>query len=151
MFNFAHTFLTPLKKLDFKTKWKIATVIGASMAVVGFAIQFIGLRGLAYPCSVAHFMAIILMAAVRGMIRRRLGYLPDHTHAASNYELDFLAADIVFRSQACYDTSPFMQRNREPEQRHNFISQWEIASIRPKKRMKLFARGLAWDTSDNGR
>ena len=137
--------LTRLKKVDFETKWKAYTLIGASMAIIGFTVQFIGLRGLAYPCSVAHLVSILLMAGVRGIIRRRLGWPPDHTPASPGYELDFLAADILFRSDIYENPSPFMKKTRESDLRPSFISQWGVASISPEKRPKLFARESAWD------
>lgn len=148
-FNCAYTFLRWLQKVDFVTKWKVYTLIGASMAIIGFTVQFIGLRGLAYPCSVAHLISILLMAGVRGIIRRRLGYLPDHTPASPGYELDFLAADIMFRSDIYENPLPFMKKTRESDRRPSFISQWGVASINPDNRTKLFARESAWGRLDD--
>lgn len=55
-----------------------------------------GLRGLAFPCSIAQLGAIFIMALVRAGIRRRLGNPIEHCSALQWYELDFLASRIVF-------------------------------------------------------
>lgn len=56
-----------------------------------------GLRGLAYPCSIAQLLAILAMAFIRALIRRRLGKIPAYCPVIADYELDFLATQIVFR------------------------------------------------------
>jgi hypothetical protein len=61
----------------------------------GFTIQFIGLRGLPWPCAVAQLGAIIVMAIIRALVRRRLGDDPSYCHAPSRYELDLLATQLV--------------------------------------------------------
>ncbi|KAF4999887.1 hypothetical protein FGRMN_2125 [Fusarium graminum] len=61
----------------------------------GFTIQFIGLRGLPWPVAVAHLGAIIVMAVIRALIRRRLGENTHHCIVPSGYELDFLAIQLV--------------------------------------------------------
>ncbi|SCO90430.1 uncharacterized protein FRV6_14558 [Fusarium oxysporum] len=61
----------------------------------GFTIQFIGLRGLPWPCAVAQLGAIIAMAIIRALVRRRLGDDPSYCHAPSWYELDLLATQLV--------------------------------------------------------
>lgn len=72
------------------------TVIGAFIGAVGFTVQFIGLRGLPWPCAIFHLLAIFFMACVRAYVRRRLGTLPHAYEAWSKYELDFLAIQLVF-------------------------------------------------------
>ncbi|KAK5659028.1 hypothetical protein OQA88_1115 [Cercophora sp. LCS_1] len=76
--------------------WQILTVVGVFASGIGFIAQFVGLRGLAFPCSVAHLGAIFIMALVRAGIRRRLGRIPAHCPALPKYELDFLATHITF-------------------------------------------------------
>lgn len=76
--------------------WNALTLIGVLMAGLGFTAQYIGLRGLAYPCAIAHLSAIILMAVTRAFVRRRLGVKPLNILAIAGHELDFLAHHIVF-------------------------------------------------------
>ncbi|KAM7212774.1 Ankyrin repeat-containing domain protein [Rhypophila decipiens] len=58
--------------------WKALTLIGVTASGVGFIAQFVGLRGLAFPCSIAQLLAILVMALIRAGIRRRLGRIPAH-------------------------------------------------------------------------
>jgi hypothetical protein len=77
-------------------KWELMTVGAAATAGTGFIVQFIGLRGLTYPISIAQLVAILLMALVRALIRRRLGREPCHCHAFHRFEVDFLATRVVY-------------------------------------------------------
>ncbi|KAG5751047.1 hypothetical protein H9Q70_006325 [Fusarium xylarioides] len=79
-----------------KKVWRLLTLGAAGSAGIGFVAQFMGLRGLAFPCSIAQLGAIILMALIRAWIRRRLGRLPVNSIALAGYELDFLATHITF-------------------------------------------------------
>ncbi|EMT71020.1 Serine/threonine-protein phosphatase 6 regulatory ankyrin repeat subunit A [Fusarium odoratissimum] len=73
----------------------------------GFTIQFIGLRGLPWPCAVAQLGAIIAMAIIRALVRRRLGDDPNYCHAPSRYELDLLATQLVEFSSPRPPNQPF--------------------------------------------
>ncbi|RKK71337.1 hypothetical protein BFJ69_g11092 [Fusarium oxysporum] len=73
----------------------------------GFTIQFIGLRGLPWPCAVAQLGAIIAMAIIRALVRRRLGDDPNYCHAPSRYELDLLATQLVEFSSPRPPNLPF--------------------------------------------
>lgn len=75
--------------------WEISTVCAVVAAGLGFVVQFMGLRGLAYPCSIAQLIAILLMALIRALIRRRLGRIPRHCVVFAGYEMDFLATRLV--------------------------------------------------------
>jgi hypothetical protein len=77
-------------------KWELIAVSAAVTAGTGFIVQFIGLQGLTYPISIAQLVAILLMALVRALIRRRLGREPCHCHAFRRFELDFLATRLVY-------------------------------------------------------
>jgi len=95
----ANRYLVPVSEARSSTTsnlWKGLTVIGVVAAGLGFISQFFGLRGLAFPCSVAQLCAILIMALVRSGIRRRLGRIPAHCSALPKYELDSLATHITF-------------------------------------------------------
>ncbi|KAF6520633.1 hypothetical protein HZS61_014891 [Fusarium oxysporum f. sp. conglutinans] len=79
--------------------WQLVTLGAAGSAGIGFVAQFMGLRGLAFPCSIAQMGSIILMALVRAWVRRRLGRLPVNRVALAGYELDFLATHITFNPE----------------------------------------------------
>ncbi|KXX81406.1 Ankyrin-1 [Madurella mycetomatis] len=76
--------------------WEWLTLFGVFSGSLGFIAQFIGLRGLPWPCSIAQLLGIFFMALVRALIRRRMGRIPYSCPVFPNYELDFLAARIVF-------------------------------------------------------
>ncbi|KAI3587286.1 hypothetical protein IWW34DRAFT_875 [Fusarium oxysporum f. sp. albedinis] len=75
--------------------WEWLTVAAALSAGIGFTAQFMGLRGLAFPCSIAQLLGIFVMALVRAGVRRRLGRVPVNFPALSGHELDFLATQIA--------------------------------------------------------
>ena len=75
--------------------WQGSTVVAAVSAGVGFTAQFMGLRGLTYPCSIAQVLAIICMTIIRAFIRRRLGHAPKSNRLSDEYELDHLATTIA--------------------------------------------------------
>ncbi|KAI6770710.1 hypothetical protein HG531_009565 [Fusarium graminearum] len=62
---------------------------------VGFTVQFIGLRGLPWPCAVSQLGAMILMAIIRALIRRRLTKSLIHYPVLQKHELDYLAIRLV--------------------------------------------------------
>jgi hypothetical protein len=71
--------------------------VGAVLAAgFGFVAQFMGLRGLAYPCSLAQVLAIFTLAFIRAIIRRRLGRRPSHLSAPASHEIDLLATYITY-------------------------------------------------------
>lgn len=72
----------------------------------GFTVQFIGLRGLPWPCAVSQLIAIMIMAIIRALIRRHLGRDIKHCPAAENYELDFLAIRLVTTECKMFDKPP---------------------------------------------
>lgn len=78
-------------------KWQsnILAIIAILAGGLGFTIQFIGLRGLSWPCAVSQLCAIILMAMIRALIRRRLGETPRHCDVQPGFELEFLAIQLV--------------------------------------------------------
>lgn len=78
------------------TTWEWITVAGAVASGVGFTCQFMGLRGLTYPCSLAQLGAVVLMVILRGFIRRGLGRESAHSPMLSRYELEHLAILITY-------------------------------------------------------
>lgn len=79
----------------------------------GFTIQFIGLRGLPWPCAVAQLCATIAMAIIRALVRRRLGDDPSYCHAPSRYELDLLATQLVDSSRTRPPNQPLRPSQKD--------------------------------------
>ncbi|KAF5605623.1 serine threonine phosphatase 6 regulatory ankyrin repeat subunit A [Fusarium pseudocircinatum] len=79
----------------------------------GFTIQFIGLRGLPWPCAVAQLGAIIAMAIIRALVRRKLGDDPNYCPAPSRYELDLLATQLVDSSSTSPPNQPLKPSQKD--------------------------------------
>lgn len=75
--------------------WEWATVVAAGM---GLTAQFMGLRGLTYPSSIAQILAIVVMTVIRAVIRRRLERPPKSHETVAGYEFDHLATEIANKS-----------------------------------------------------
>ncbi|CAG9996188.1 unnamed protein product [Clonostachys byssicola] len=122
-------------KNEASTFWQWLTVGAALSAGVGFTAQFMGLRGLAFPCSIAQIGAIFLMALIRAMVRRRLGRIPEHCSALKGHEADLLATQIVF----CPEFRTFSWCKKEGEQTSDWhkspstLCCWKICSPDPKR------------------
>ncbi|PGH17795.1 hypothetical protein AJ79_00936 [Helicocarpus griseus UAMH5409] len=86
----------PRVKLLFEDVTGFITMLGALCGMVGFVLQFQGLRGLSWPSSVAQLLAIFFMAVTRAAVRRTLGWTPPFCRTLAECELDWLAIRIVF-------------------------------------------------------
>ncbi|KAF0640929.1 hypothetical protein FPSE5266_00694 [Fusarium pseudograminearum] len=119
----------PTKKTNEKSPWnrdiRAFTAIFAGGA--GFTIQFIGLRGLPWPVAVAHLGAIIVMAMIRALIRRRLGEDTPFREVQSEYELDYLAIQLV-ETHCC--TRPPLEEYTKSRQE---VLSWRVATAKHGK------------------
>ncbi|KAF5689053.1 hypothetical protein FDENT_4555 [Fusarium denticulatum] len=70
---------------------EVITLVASISAALGFILQFMGLRGLAFPSSIAQLIAILIMAGVRAWTRKGLGKEIYSRSAATGYELDTFA------------------------------------------------------------
>lgn len=75
---------------------------GAFFGLVGFIIQFQGLRGLTWPSSVAQLIAIATMAVLRAFVRRKIGNKPPAHQMHEGHELDWLACNLVLNEEHCF-------------------------------------------------
>lgn len=117
--------------------------MAALCASVGFTAQFMGLRGLAFPCSIAQLGAIFAMALIRAGIRRRLGRTLEYCPAFSGYELDFLATHVVFypgiRTFHGLDQGREVHRTEpHPEQ----FFHWRISTPDPQRQAPFYLPNL---------
>ncbi|KAM0471352.1 hypothetical protein ACHAP7_009126 [Fusarium lateritium] len=110
--------------------WEWLTVGTAVSAGLGFTAQFMGLRGLAFPCSIAQLGSICIMALLRAGIRRRLGRPIEHSIAFQWYEIDFLAAQIVLYGQLRTFDGKSLDIKRIPDPKDYFS--WEINTPDPQ-------------------
>ncbi|RSM02893.1 hypothetical protein CEP52_007769 [Fusarium oligoseptatum] len=133
--------------------WQWLTVGAALSAGLGFIAQFMGLRGLAFPCSIAQLGAIFIMALIRASIRRRLGRVPVHCLALERYELDFLATQLVFYPEVRASHQP-----REGEENYgrdklpSDFCRWKVKTADPKQQSAFFVQSTptSQQESENG-
>jgi len=76
------------------------TTAGVLLSVVGYVVQFVGIRAMHWSASVAQLGAIIIMAALRAWLRRNLAQSPTACPLVPEYELDWLATTLGRHPQA---------------------------------------------------
>ena len=124
--------------------WGYLTVGAAAAAGIGFVVQFMGLRGLTYPCSIAQLIAILLMALVRAVIRRRLGHEVYHCPAPARFEVDFLAIRVVcspdFREFETFRKKAISELNK---QRTGTTLNWKVKTASEDVRRHFYVKTIA--------
>ncbi|EYB34546.1 hypothetical protein FG05_30015 [Fusarium graminearum] len=85
---------------------KLLPLIAVSFGGIGFTVQFIGLRGLPWPCAVSQLGAMIIMAIIRALIRRRLANPLNHRSVLEKHELDYLAIQLVEKDGKLFEGDP---------------------------------------------
>lgn len=98
---------------------QMLALAGAVFGLLGFFSQFQGLRGLSWPSSVAQFVAIILMGAIRASVRYSLSRRPQQYIATETFEMEWLSLRLVLCQKDQFPT-PFLQSNGS---HHNFFAQ----------------------------
>ncbi|KAF2449915.1 ankyrin [Karstenula rhodostoma CBS 690.94] len=81
-------------------QYEFLTICASVFGLVGFILQFEGLRGLAWPTAVSQLGAIFLLALLRAIIRRRLGESPTTISTFAGHELDWLTLRLVYEQDA---------------------------------------------------
>ncbi|KHO01297.1 ankyrin 2,3/unc44 [Metarhizium album ARSEF 1941] len=85
---------------------EVETVTGAGVSVLGFVVQFVGLRKMNWTASVAQLGAVLIMVGVRAWIRRGMSHPLAHRELAPDTELEWLAlvlSGINNDADACFD------------------------------------------------
>ncbi|KAF4460127.1 ankyrin repeat [Fusarium albosuccineum] len=75
----------------FRTVLNVKTVLGMVVSVSGFVVQFVGLRGMHWSASVAQLGAVLVMTALRAVVRRGLAMPPGSETLVPGFELEWLA------------------------------------------------------------
>ena len=77
-----------------KRSFYITTVVGTLVSIVGFIIQFVGLRGMHWSATIAQLGATFLMTILRSYLRRGLFDNTLGEEVMNAHELDWLSMDI---------------------------------------------------------
>lgn len=75
--------------------YKAITTMACFISILGFIIQFIGLRGMHWSATITELIATIVMAGVRAWVRRDLALRPRDQKLSMDHELDWIATRIV--------------------------------------------------------
>lgn len=78
---------------------QLVTISGTAVALCGFVLQFVGLRGMHWSASVAQLGAVIVMVAVKAWVRRGLARSPAFKPLPSGFELDSFVKSLGFLHQ----------------------------------------------------
>ncbi|KAF8533780.1 hypothetical protein BDD12DRAFT_468216 [Trichophaea hybrida] len=70
------------------------TTAATFLSLLGFAAQFVGLRGMNWSVTIAQLMAVAIMTVLRALVRRNLVSNVQQQPIETGYELDFVAAQI---------------------------------------------------------
>lgn len=89
----------------------VLALSGAVFGLLGFFLQFQGLRGLSWPSLVAQLIAIILMAAIRASVRYSVSRHPEQYIVAETFEMEWLSLRLVLCRKDQFPT-PFLRKNR---------------------------------------
>lgn len=73
---------------------KFITVCGTAVALCGFVVQFVGLRGMHWSASIAQLGAVVVMVCVKAWVRRGLARSPAYKPLVSGFELDWFAKQL---------------------------------------------------------
>ncbi|KIL92302.1 hypothetical protein FAVG1_04711 [Fusarium avenaceum] len=73
---------------------KFITVCGTAVAMCGFVVQFVGLRGMHWSASIAQLGAVLVMVCVKAWVRRGLARSPAYKPLVSGFELDWFAKQL---------------------------------------------------------
>ena len=78
------------------SRWalEVKTIIGTSVSLCGFLVQFTGMRGMHWSASVVNLGAILCMTAMRAYARRRLVESFHATNLFPLFELDWLSTNL---------------------------------------------------------
>lgn len=71
------------------------TVSVTVVCLVGFILQFIGLRGMNWSASVAQLVAILIMTVYRAWVRRGLAEIPRYNLLPSGFELEWFSLSLL--------------------------------------------------------
>lgn len=69
-------------------RYEFLAVSASLLGLLGFMMQFEGLRGLNWPTAVSQLLAILAVALIRAIVRRHLGEGPSAIRAHAGHELD---------------------------------------------------------------
>lgn len=121
------TFLKWIKKWNCVNVW---ATVGPAVGLIGYALQFTGLRNMNWLASVVQLGAVLIMTAARAWVRRGLAQPLVDEQLTPDFELDWLAKTVGCMEYDANGESwlPFLQK--KPRQKISFPAEmWPKSSI----------------------
>lgn len=87
-------------------------ISGSFIGLIGFVVQFSGLRGMHWSATIAQLLAVFIMTCLRAVVRRGLANPPECYRLTPGFELQCFATWLGSRGGAHWPISP-QQENRE--------------------------------------
>ncbi|KAF8245467.1 hypothetical protein K440DRAFT_517209, partial [Wilcoxina mikolae CBS 423.85] len=76
---------------DFGAHPEKLTVLATAISLCGFAVMFLGLRGLHWSVTMAQLSTTAIMAGFRALVRRNMVHEPDYAKIDDGYELEWMS------------------------------------------------------------
>lgn len=76
---------------DKSVSTEILTAFGSAVSVIGFVLQFVGLRAMHWSASISQLVATVIMLILRAYVRRGLSGRPYWQQVPKGHEIDWLA------------------------------------------------------------
>lgn len=96
------------------------TTIGSVVTVIGFILQFVGLRSMTWSASISQLVATIIMVILRAYVRRGLSKSPWANPLPKGHEIDWLAT----RMSKEKDLNRLLGRHRQQEDKSHWYCSW---------------------------
>lgn len=96
------------------------TLLAITLSLIGFFVQFVGLRGLNWSVTVAQLVSVMIMTLFRAIIRRNMAYNIRCVKGESNHDPDEAAWCVKIESNHELDTAARRIKN---------CSHWNIVTI----------------------
>lgn len=101
---------------------QLVTISGTAVALCGFILQFVGLRGMHWSASIAQLGAVLVMVGVRVWVRRGLAKSPACEPLPSGFELDSFAKTLGHIHKEAWSGG------NKTSEAGNFCKNWNIVT-----------------------
>ncbi|KAI8649387.1 hypothetical protein NCS56_01486800 [Fusarium sp. Ph1] len=105
-----------------KKNYRLLVTISTSLAIVGYIVQFVGLRALHWSATIAQLGITLIMTAIRAWTRRGLASDPDWYPLIKDCELASLALIIHYAQGDISNTSGLQELINMARQPHNELA-----------------------------
>lgn len=97
-------------------------VVGTLVSIVGFVLQFTGLRAMHWSATIAQLTVTLFMTILRAWVRRRLSLHQSFQQVPDQYEMEWLAARVVRNSESLLE-------EHDTKYKGDFSWEWKIDAV----------------------